>query len=417
MPVGGSGDRLGRAEHDLPRGGPRRGRHAAREHRVALACVERRMQQGVERSCVDRLERLRRRQQPLGHGVDGEPHRGLRRPLGVPGLEHPQVPLLDREFRVLHVLVVKLERAQDLPQLPVGLRHHLGQLADVERRAHAGYDVLPLSVDEEVAGRLRRAGDLVAAEGNAGRRRLALVAEHHLLDVDGRAPVVGDPVDPPVGDRALARPGVEHGADRVRQLLLGVLRELVEPLEPFDQLLQRVDRQLRVGRDALGFLDRRDRVLEPLARDSVGDVPEHLHEPPIGVPREPLVPGRGGEPLDGAIVEPQVEDRVEHPRHRFAGAAADRHQQRVLLVAEPLAGELLQPPQRGGDLILQPIGLLTRARVGDGRLGRDREPGRHALGAEHPGHLRDVRPLAAEEIPHVARPFGEVIDPPLASHL
>ena len=54
---------------------------------------------------------------------------------------------------------------------------------------------------------------------------VALVAEHHLLDVDRRAPVVGDPVQPPVGDRPVAEPRVEHRADRLRQLLTRILRE------------------------------------------------------------------------------------------------------------------------------------------------------------------------------------------------
>jgi hypothetical protein len=55
---------------------------------------------------------------------------------------------------------------------------------DVERVAHAADDVLALRVDQEVAGRLGRTGDLVAAERHAGPARVALVAEDHLLDVD-----------------------------------------------------------------------------------------------------------------------------------------------------------------------------------------------------------------------------------------
>ena len=62
-----------------------------------------------------------------------------------------RLPLLDRELGVLHVLVVGLERAQDLHQLLVGLRHHLGQLGEIAGCAHTRDDVLPLSVDQEVA--------------------------------------------------------------------------------------------------------------------------------------------------------------------------------------------------------------------------------------------------------------------------
>ena len=172
-------------------------------------------------------ERLLLGEQPLVDGVAGEAHGGLGGPLGVARLQHEQLPVLDRELRVLHVLVVLLELAEDLHQLLVRLGHDVLELGDVARVAHAGDHVLALGVDEEVAARLGLAGHLVAAERHAGGRVVALVAEHHLLDVDRGAPVVGDAVQPPVGDRALAGPGVEHRADRELELLLRVLRELL----------------------------------------------------------------------------------------------------------------------------------------------------------------------------------------------
>ena len=127
--------------------------------------------------------------------------------------------LLDRELRVLHVQVVALELAQDLPQLAVGLGQPVAQLREIARGSHPGDHVLALGVRQEVAGRVGRAGHLVAAERDPGAGRLALVAVHHLLHVDGRAPVVGQAVEPPVVDGALAHPRVEHGADRLLELL------------------------------------------------------------------------------------------------------------------------------------------------------------------------------------------------------
>ena len=174
----------------------------------------------VERAGIDREQRLLLGEQPLVDGVAGEAHGRLGGALGVARLQHEQLPVLDRELRVLHVLVVLLERAQDLHQLLVGLRHDVLELGDVERVAHARDDVLALGVDEEVAARLGLAGHLVARERDARGRLVALVAEHHLLHVDRGAPVVGDAVQPPVGDGALAGPGVEHRADREPQLLL-----------------------------------------------------------------------------------------------------------------------------------------------------------------------------------------------------
>ena len=116
-----------------------------------------------------------------------------------------------------------------------------------------------------------RAVDLVAAERDAGARRVALVAEDHLLDVDRRPPVVGDAVDAPVGDRAIAAPRVEHRADRLLELVARLLGELLAGLvledlaERRGQLLQRGDVELGVERDAVLLLGVGDRVLEALA--------------------------------------------------------------------------------------------------------------------------------------------------------
>ena len=125
------------------------------------------MEQRVELPGVDAHQRLLLRQQALLDHVDRDAHRRLRRPLRAAGLEHVERPVLDRELDVLHVLVVTLERAHDLDQLRVDLGHQLCQLGEVARVAHAGHDVLALRVQEEVAGRLGRAGRLVAAERDA----------------------------------------------------------------------------------------------------------------------------------------------------------------------------------------------------------------------------------------------------------
>jgi hypothetical protein len=123
----------------------------------------------------------------------------------------------------------------------------------------------------------------------------ALVAEHHLLDVDRRAPVVGDVVDAAVGDGAVAHPGVEHSADREPQLVLRVLRErlarvrLVQRPEAARHVAQLVHGEIavvadaglaaRVGQDLLvgeGRRDLRD-LLEGLHLLRVREVAD-LHE-------------------------------------------------------------------------------------------------------------------------------------------
>ena len=58
--------------------------------------------------------------------------------------------------------------------------------------ADAGHHVLALGVDQEVAVLALGPGGRVAGEADAGARRVVAVAEHHGLDVDGGAEVVGD---------------------------------------------------------------------------------------------------------------------------------------------------------------------------------------------------------------------------------
>ncbi len=397
-----------RAEHDLALRGARRGGDALCEHRVLDHRVERRVQQRVELLAVDRRDRLGLGQQALLDDVAGKAHRGLRRALGAARLQHVQTAFLDRELRVLHVLVVRLEGAQDVHQRRVRLGHDVAQVGDVLRVAHARDDVLTLRVDEEVARRLGRAVDLVAAERDAGARRVALVAEDHLLDVDRSAPVVGDAVDAPVADRAVARPGVEDRADRLLELISGLLRELLAGLvledlaERRGELLQRGDVELGVERDAVLLLGSLDRVLEALAGDVAHHTAEHLHEPPVAVPREALVGGLVDQALHGLVVEAEVEDGVEHAGHRLARAAAHGHEQRVIGIAELLARRLLQPRERLVDLARHPVGGgVVVLHVGDARLRRDREPRWDAVSAQDARHFGDVRALSAKEVAHL----------------
>ena len=95
----------------------------------------------------------------------------------------------------------------------------------VLRRADAGDHVLALRIDQELAVERLLAGRRVAGEGDAGRRGLAHVAEHHGLHVDGGAPALGNVVQAAIGDGARVHPAREHRADRAPELLLRVLRE------------------------------------------------------------------------------------------------------------------------------------------------------------------------------------------------
>ena len=269
----------------------------------------------MQRAGLDRHDRLRRGQQSLLDRVESEPHGGLSRALGVARLQHVQPALIDRELGVLHVLVVALEFAQDLVQPRVDFGHPVGELGEVARRTHARDDVLALRVDQEVSARLGRAGDFVAREGHAGARRGSLVAVDHLLHVDRRAPIIGNPVDAPVGHRAISRPRVKDRVDGAVQLLARVLGEVVESLEACCELTQSVGVELSVEGDAELTLDLRDLLLEVRSGHATNDVTEHLHEPPVGVPGKPGVAGARRQSLGGGVAQAQVQDRVHHPGH------------------------------------------------------------------------------------------------------
>ena len=153
-PVGRRRDRLGGGEDDRALGGARRRRHAARRAPRKLGAAGRRSGAAARRASRRRSSRSAssRVEQPLADGVDREAHRGLRGALGVARLEHVEAPLLDGELRVLHVLVVALERAQDLHQLRVDLGHATRAARAMSRGvAHAADDVLALGVGQEVA--------------------------------------------------------------------------------------------------------------------------------------------------------------------------------------------------------------------------------------------------------------------------
>ena len=265
-----------------------------------------------------------------------------------------------------------------------------------------GDDVFTLRVLEEVAVGRVLTGCGVAGERDAGAGVVALVAEHHRLDVDRGAEVVVDLLHAPVDEGALAVPGAEHRLDGEPQLGRGVLRELDarlgqhDGLEPVGQPLEVVGRELRVGVDPALLAELLERVLELRAVDVEDDLGEHLHEAAVRVVREARVVGLLGQAPDRHVVEPEVEDRVHHPRHRERRSRSHRHQQRVGGVAELLAHLRLERGERGGDLVHEAgRDLVVGGHVGPARVGADRESGRN--GETELGHLGEVGALAPQQ--------------------
>ena len=283
------------------------------------------------------------------HHVDGHLEGGGAGALAHPGLEHPELALLDGELGVAHVAVVRLEAGEDLEQLGVDLGELLLQLRDGLGVADAGHHVLALRVDQEVAVGALGAGGGVAGEADAGARVVVAVAEDHGLHVDGGAEVVRDVLALAVRDGAGPVPAAEHGLDGAAQLLGRLLGEglagvaLDDLLVRVDEVAQQLGGDLGVRRRPGELLGRLEERVELLTGQLEDDAAVHGDEAPVGVEGEALVAGLLGQALDGLVVEAQVEDRVHHAGHGELGARAHGHEQRVGGVADGLAHGLLEP--------------------------------------------------------------------------
>ena len=214
-------------EHGAADRGARRGIQAFREPRCAAprAGLEAIAQQLLDLRRLDARDGFFFRDQPFLDHVDGDLDGGRGGALRGARLQHVEAAALDRELEVLNVAIVLLELSPDALELRVDLRHLRLHLRDLRRRANARDDVLALRVGQVLTEQHVLAGVRVAREGDAGSGVSAHVAEYHRHDVDGRAEVVGDMVEPPIVAGALPEPAAEHGADREVELLLRLRRE------------------------------------------------------------------------------------------------------------------------------------------------------------------------------------------------
>src|SRR5262249_4288103 len=139
------------------------------------------------------------------------------------------------------------------------------------------------------------AGRWIAREGNAGRRGLAQVAEHHGLNVDGRAPAFRDVVQAAILDGTLIHPRAEDRGDRAPQLLMGILRKWLAAL-PVNPLLvaRRVAHpvagiEIGVELIAVTILVVVKNILEMMVPAAEHHVGIHRNEPPIAVISEAAI--------------------------------------------------------------------------------------------------------------------------------
>ena len=332
----------------------------------------------------------------LGH-VDGHPERRSARALPDTGLQHPELALLDRELRVAHVAVVRLELLEDREQLFVDRRELPAERLEVLGVADACNDVFTLRVDEEVAVGLVLAGRRVASEADARTRVVIAVAEDHRLHIHRRAELVADALAHSVRDRAGAVPAAEDGFDRAAQLEHGILRErpagrlLHDGLVLLAQVFEIGSGHLGVTLRTSGRLGLLERLVELERRDVEHDSPVHRDEAPVRVVRESLVVRLGREPAHRAIGETEVQDRVHHAGHRELRTRTHADEQRISRVAELATHLLLEL----GDVLGQLVGEAARpppVHVGPAGVGGDREARRHRQAAAPRSSRRGLPP-------------------------
>ena len=310
--------------------------------------------------------------------------------------------MLDGELGVAHVGVMLLEAGEDGQQL--GMTGWEDQLHVVEifGVTDAGDDVFALCVDEEVAIGLVVAGGSVTGEAHARAAVLVPVAEHHGLHVDGSSQVVADALPHAIGDGASAVPAGEHGLDCAAQLFARLLRErllgdlLDGGLVLLAQIFQRLGRKFGIGLHTSGGLGLLQRVLEVLAIDAQDNAAVHGDEAAIAVVREALVVGDVGQTLDAFVVQAQVEDRVHHAGHGEFGAGANRHEQRVVRIAQLSTHRFFQLEHLRGNLFVEAL-RPAAAHVGPAGVGGNGEARGHRQ-LQYARHLCEVRALSAKEI-------------------
>ncbi len=288
-------------EHELAGGGARRSRQPLGQNDAVGVGVEGWMQQLVELTGVDAGDRLLAADQPLLGHVDRDLEGGLGRALARAGLQHEQLAFLHGELDVLEVAEMRFELGAGAIELGEHVRHQAFErrpararaaargLGQGLRRAQARHHVLALRVDQILAVKLVGAGRGVARENDAGRAFVAAIAEHHGLNGDGGAPIVGDIVQAAIGDGARVLPGAEHGGDRAPKLGVEVLRERLAELA-LDQGLEAgherhpiLGGKLGVVLQPLEIFEVLEDLLEQLMVDAEHHIGIHLDEAAIGV--------------------------------------------------------------------------------------------------------------------------------------
>ncbi len=418
-------DFLGRQGNNAGSCARRRGQTLGKDGFFRIG-IKGRVQQLVKRRRIDAQDSLFLANQPLFRHVDGDLERCRCGALAATGLQHEQLAALHRELDILHIAVMLLEVLTHLTELLEHLRHHLfhgwqvgilflaAPYGQVLRGTDTGNHVLALCIDEVFAIKLVLAGGRVAGEGNAGGAIIPHIAEHHGLNIDRSAPCFRDIMQAAIGFGPWGIPGLEHGLHRAHQLLLHILREWLAEIA-FHHLLVFRQQFLPVISGQFGVeivipvtLQAVEQVLELIMINAEHHVGIHGDEAAVAVIGETGIARPLGQPLNRHIVQTEVQNRIHHAGHGDTGTGADRHQQRVVAVAELGINQRLDLGQRLGHLRFKfRRQVFVIVVIIGAAIGWDREARRHRQTKGR--HLRQIGTLATQQVLHRGGAIGLAI--------
>ncbi len=208
--------------------------------------------------------------QPFTHKIHGNFYHSRSRALSVAGLQEPELPFLNGELHVLHIMVMLFQFVLYVVQLLVDFGHgffHRRILAcaflfgdactfcptlrtdfcDLLWSTDAGYHVFALSVDKIFTVEKVFTVTGITAETYAGCRCVAHVSKYHGHNANGSAPLVGYSFHFSVKNGAFVHPAAEYGTNGSPQLYHGTIGEISTrlflngSLEELDKFLQRFD--------------------------------------------------------------------------------------------------------------------------------------------------------------------------------
>ncbi len=236
-----------------------------------------------------------------------------------------------------------------------------------------------------------------------------------------------------IGDGAIAVPGTEDGIDAGVEHGPRMRREFDADLLGME-IAQAAAEFLKCGGVEFGIIPSRrpgrrsgmfraehlHAVFDRIVPDAADGVSVHPDEVQIRFPGASCIAGALGHGGDAGGIEADIEDGVHHAGHRLGCPGAHRDQERLAAYAERAPGQLFEPIEVGTQLGLKVIGpaLIVAIEV-VAAFGGDGEAGRHIEAGA--GHVREARPLAADEVLAIAVgvrvAVAEEIDPALGHRL